>query len=138
MKKLTQKQLNFCRLYVELGNASEAYRQSYNTKAHYSVVNVIACNMLTREQISMKIEELRKEARERTMITVESLIVELEEARQAALGATNPQSGAAVAATMGKAKLCGLDKQIIEHIGDIPVGRVTVEVVSARPENNSN
>lgn len=86
----------------------------------------------------MKIEELRKEARERTMITVESLIVELEEARQAALGATNPQSGAAVAATMGKAKLCGLDKQIIEHIGDIPVGRVTVEVVSARPENNSN
>jgi len=138
MIKLTQKQENFCRLYVEIGNASEAYRQSYNTKANYATVNVDACNTLAKPNVSLRVEELRKEARERTMVTVESLITELEEARQAALGATNPQSGAAVAATMGKAKLCGLDKQIIEHIGDVPVGRVTVEVVSARPEDNGN
>jgi len=28
--KLTIKQEKFCNLYIELGNASEAYRQSYN------------------------------------------------------------------------------------------------------------
>jgi len=33
------------------------------------------------------------------------------------LTAETPQSSAAVAATMGKAKLTGLDKQIIEHSG---------------------
>ena len=30
MKKLTPKQEKFCQLYVELGNASDAYRQAYN------------------------------------------------------------------------------------------------------------
>ncbi|MNG18436.1 hypothetical protein D3C85_1129380 [compost metagenome] len=81
-------------------------------------------------------EELREELRERFMVTVESLIAELEEARQ--VGKENAAAGPMVAATMGKAKLCGLDKQIIEHRGDIPVGAVTIEVVSARPENNGN
>ena len=42
------------------------------------------------------------------------LILELEEARKAALKAETPQSSAAVAATMGKAKMLGFDKQIIE------------------------
>lgn len=76
--------------------------------------------------------------RERFMVTVESLLEELEEARTAALGAATPQCGPAVAATMGKAKLCGLDKQIIEHVGDVPVGAVTIEVVSARTENHGD
>lgn len=81
-------------------------------------------------------EELRKELRERFMVTVESLIAELEEARQ--VGKSTESAGPMVAATMGKAKLAGLDKQIIEHRGDVPVGAVTIEVVSARPENNGN
>ena len=50
-------------------------------------------------------------------LTIDDLVAELEEARTAALGAENPQSSAAVSATMGKAKLLGLvvDKQ--EHTG---------------------
>lgn len=51
------------------------------------------------------------------MVTVESLIEELEEARQ--VGKENASAGPMVAATMGKAKLAGLDKQIIEHRGNI-------------------
>ena len=51
----------------------------------------------------------------RHVMTVGDLLKELEEARQAALGAENPQSSAAVAATMGKAKILGLDKQIVEQ-----------------------
>ena len=45
---------------------------------------------------------------------MDSLVNELEEARIAALTAESPQSAAAVSATMGKAKLMGLDKQILD------------------------
>ena len=62
-------------------------------------------------------EELRKELRERFMVTVESLLEELEEARQ--VGFETKSAGPMVAATMGKAKLAGLDKQIIEHRGNV-------------------
>lgn len=51
------------------------------------------------------------------MVTVESLIAELEEARQ--VGKTTESAAPMVAATMGKAKLMGLDKQIIEHRGNV-------------------
>lgn len=54
---------------------------------------------------------------ERHEITVDTLLAELEEARQAALGAETPQTSAAVSATMGKAKLLGLDKKIVELTG---------------------
>lgn len=48
-------------------------------------------------------------------ITIDTLLTELEENRQAALTAETPQSSAATAATLGKAKLLGMDKDIIDH-----------------------
>lgn len=75
-------------------------------------------------QVIARIAELQNAAKERNMITVDSLLAELEENRQAALTAETPQSSAATAATMGKAKLLGLDKQIIEHTG--PGGSVLI------------
>ena len=54
---------------------------------------------------------------ERHEITVDTLLAELEEARKAALCAETPQTSAAVSATMGKAKLLGLDKKIVELTG---------------------
>ncbi|KAF0679407.1 hypothetical protein Y59_27690 [Enterobacter hormaechei] len=60
-------------------------------------------------------KELQGEIKQRHNVTVDSLLAELEEARQKALSAETPQSSAAVAATMGKAKLVGLDKQIVDH-----------------------
>ena len=54
---------------------------------------------------------------ERNNITVDTLLAELEANRLAALNAPTPQVSAAVAATMGKAKLLGLDKQVINHVG---------------------
>ena len=42
------------------------------------------------------------------------LLLELEEARQCALAAETPQTSAAIGATMGKAKLMGLGKQLID------------------------
>lgn len=112
---LTQKQENFCRLFVELGNQSEAYRQAYETKAGYEVVNVNACKLLKVDKVSLRVKELRESIAMEHKITVDSLLQELEEARTIALTCETPQSSAAVTATMGKAKLCGLDKQVIDH-----------------------
>ena len=52
----------------------------------------------------------------RNEITVDTLLDELEEARKAALDADTAQSSAAVSATMGKARLLGLDKKIVDHM----------------------
>ena len=114
------------------------YREIFGSSASGASLRKMASRVWSAPTMKEYAEEVRADVRERFMVTVESLIEELEEARQAALGAENPQCGAAVSATMGKAKLAGLDRQIIEHVGDIPVGSVTIEVVSARPENNGN
>lgn len=136
---LTPKQENFCLAYLETGNASEAYRRAYKADGMSpGAINVEACNMLDNPKISLRLSELREPVMQRHNVTVDSLIAELEEARQAALSAETVQSAAAVGATMGKAKLCGLDKQIVQHVGDVPVGSITIEVVSARPENNGD
>ena len=136
---LTPKQENFCLAYLETGNASEAYRRAYDAENMTpATVNKRASELLDNGDIAGRLEQLREPVMQRHNVTVDSLIAELEEARQAALSAETVQSAAAVGATMGKAKLCGLDKQIVQHVGDVPVGSITIEVVSTRPENNGD
>ena len=121
---LTLKQEAFCQAYVENGgNASDAYRTAYGAEKYkpeslWSKASV----MLATEKVRQRVDELKAAHRERHMITVDSLVAELEEARQAALNAETPQSSAAVSATMGKAKLAGLDKQVVEMTGAIQHG----------------
>lgn len=115
---LTIKQEAFCQAYIETGNASEAYRTAYAAdKMKPETVNRNAKSLLDNNKIATRVAELQGEIKQRHNVTVDSLIAELEEARQAALTAETPQSSAAVAATMGKAKLTGLDKQIVEIAG---------------------
>jgi phage terminase small subunit len=115
---LTIKQEKFCMVYIETGNASEAYRQSYNTSnmKPESITNK-AYELLKNGDITARLNELKGKHAKRHEITVDTLLAELEENRQAALGAETVQASAATAATMGKAKLLGLliDKQ--EHTG---------------------
>jgi hypothetical protein len=73
--------------------------------------------VLQKPQVQARIAELREAVMDRHQITVDTLLAELEEARTAALGAETPQTSAAVSATMGKAKLLGLDKKIVEITG---------------------
>jgi len=116
MGKLTLKQESFCLAYLETGNATAAYRATYNVGAMPPAsVNRKAFEVLENVKITARIAELRVPVMARHNVTVDSLMLELEEARQAALTADTPQSAAAVSATMGKAKLCGLDKQVIDH-----------------------
>ncbi|TCP95336.1 terminase small subunit [Cricetibacter osteomyelitidis] len=111
--ELTPKQDNFCLKYVETGNASEAYRQAYNAENMKSeTVNRKASELLENGKITARIDELQAEHRERHKLTVDDLLHELETARKQALELN--QCSVAVSATMGKAKLLGLDKQKVE------------------------
>ena len=106
---LTPKQEGFCRSYIETGNASEAYRRSYDAQGMKpESINRKAKELMDNVKIAARVAELQQSLVKRHEVTVDSLMLELEEARTAAMGATNPQSAAAVAATMGKAKLAGL------------------------------
>lgn len=111
---LTPKQENFCIVYLETGNASEAYRQSYNAEnMSQNALNREASVMLDNPKIAQRIEQLRAPIIKKAQLTVEDLLRELEEARQLAIQTEAPAP--AVSATMGKAKLLGLDKQVIDH-----------------------
>lgn len=103
----------FCQFYIETGNASEAYRRAFpdNTMKDNSL-HVEASRLLNSPMVSLRVSELRGEHKERHNMTVDDLIKELEEARQA--GLEFESASAMVAATMGKAKLLGLDKQLID------------------------
>lgn len=67
-----------------------------------------AAALARQEHISTRVAEITERGAIRAEITVASLLEELEQARAAALGAETPQSSAAVAASMSKAKLLGL------------------------------
>lgn len=123
MSKITPKQERFCQLYIELGNASEAYRQSYScSKMKAEAIHVNAAQLLENTKVALRIQELQAEHKQRHNIVVDDLLDELEEARQAALKAMpSPQCSAAVGATMGKAKLLGLDKLVVKLDGEMTI-----------------
>lgn len=139
MASLTLKQEAFCQAYIETGNASEAYRTAYAAdKMKPETINVKASELLANGKITVRVAELRGEIKDRHNVTVDSLIAELEEARQAALAAETPQSSAAVAATMGKAKLVGLDKVVVDNISSdnsMTPKPTTIRLVGVEPSN---
>jgi len=104
---LTIKQENFCQKYLETGSLSEAYRESYDTRGMKpESVNRKAKELADNGKITARIQELQAAHRIRHNITVASLIVELEQARQNAKASGN--SAAMVNATMMKARFAGL------------------------------
>ena len=118
----------FCQAFVETGNARKAYRAVYdNDDYHAAWVKAKKC--------AARIKELRELHAHNHGITVGHLLDELEEARAMALAAEDkPQTAAAVAATMGKAKLLGMDKQIMEHVGK-DGAPLSVDVHFVKPNN---
>lgn len=117
-EKLTPKQEAFCLAYVETGNASEAYRRAYSAGSMKpDVIAVKASELLKNGKVTVRVQELQGDIQKRHEITVDDLIAELEEARVAAFSAQTPQTSAAVAATMGKAKLLGYLKDKAELTG---------------------
>ncbi|MBD8556310.1 terminase [Rhizobium sp. CFBP 8762] len=90
--------------------AEKAYVESgYKANRHNAAA-------LAREQhISTRVQEFQMKAAEKAGVTLQSLTDELEEAR--AIAIAEKQSSAAVAATLGKAKLHGLLIDKKQHAG---------------------
>ena len=79
---LTVKMESFANEYITTGNASEAYRRSYNaTKMKPQSIHVNACKLLASTKIALRINELRSAIATKHGITVDSLIEELEDSR---------------------------------------------------------
>ncbi len=112
---LTTKQELFVSAYCANGfNATQAA-----IEAGYSPDSAreIGSENLTKPAVIDEIDRYKLSIARRHGITVSGLLKELEEARTIALACETPQTSAAVSATMSKAKLAGLDKQVIEHTG---------------------
>lgn len=124
--KLTPKQEKFAQLYVELGNASEAYRQSYdasNMKAE--TVTVKASQYLKRDNIRIRIDELRAEIAKRELWSKEDSIKILADIAKGNDPDARPTDK--VNAVKALNSMHGWDKQVIDHTSSdgtmSPVGR---------------
>ncbi len=106
---MTIKQELFAQAYIETGNASEAYKRAYNTQANANTVNRKASQLLKHPEVIKLLADLQAIHRQRHTITIDHILQELEQSRLLAL--ENIQCSAAISATMGKAKLLGLDKK---------------------------
>ena len=136
MAKLTLKQEAFCQAYIETGNASEAYRKAFDaSRMKPETVNRSAFDLLQNPKITARLEEIRAEHAKRHEITVDTLLDELEEARQLARDTINP--AAMVAATMGKSKITGFDKKVLQHQNPDGSAIVPVTRIEIVPGDNS-
>ena len=113
----------FCQVWLETGNKSEAYRKSHTNSLKWKdeTVHNKASALSKKGEVLARYEQLQQDALKGHDITIASLLVELEVARQSALAADTPQSSAAITATMSKAKLVGLDKYVVEVNSNVNV-----------------
>lgn len=76
--KLTIKQEKFCLAYIKTGNASEAYRQSYDCKkSKPETVTRKAKDLIDSGNVSARIKELRDNMAEKFMLKEASILKEL-------------------------------------------------------------
>lgn len=77
-QELTQKQELFCLAYIETGNASEAYRQAYNTaKMKPETINEAASRLIADRKVTTRIGELRQAVAVKVVATEARVIEEL-------------------------------------------------------------
>ncbi len=125
---LTPKQEKFCQKFIETGNASEAYRQSYDSKGMKAVtINREAKTLIDNPKVTTRLAELQARHQKRHEVTVDSITDELDESRK--LATVDRQHSAAINATLAKAKIHGLlsddpSRPIVAiafsiHVGDV-------------------
>ena len=128
--KLTAKQAAFVAEYlIDLNATQAAIRAGYSGKTAF----IIGFENLSKPNIAEAISEAQEHRAKRLLVTADSLVIELEEARANAIASN--QNSAAVAATMGKAKLLGIGVEKVELTGKDGGAiqtSVTVEFVSGK------
>ena len=71
---MTPKQDKFCREYMKTGNASEAYRNSYNaSKMKDATIWNKASDLLKKDEVRARVEELNKEIKDVAIAEVSDL-----------------------------------------------------------------
>jgi len=127
--KLTIKQEGFCKTYIETGNASEAYRINYNANnmKQESIV-VKASELMKNGKVAVRVSELQTIINQKFDVTLESLTREIEEDRQMARDLKQPN--AAISALNLKARIHGMDKQVVSNDPENPMPTlITVEII---------
>jgi hypothetical protein len=122
--RLNPRQEKFAREYVKTGNATKAYQKAgYRAKTKpapgntTSAATVNASNLLTNPNVKNAIVAHQLRTRTRHDYTVDTILGELDEARDAALPM---MPAAAVSATLGKARILGMivDRKEVGQPGD--------------------
>ena len=128
-KKLTPKQEGFCQDYITTSSQTRAYELNYNVKnMQKNSIHSKAHELMQNGDVTVRINDLQARVAKKFEVTVESLTKEFEEDRQLARDLDMP--AAAIAATNGKARIHGLDKQIMSNDPANPMPAIIkVEVV---------
>lgn len=98
--------------YVICGSSSEAYARTH-TGVSKSAAYAQGRKLITEPAIAARIREIRDSLIEENFVNARSLIGELEESRTMARELGNP--AAMTSATMGKAKILGLEQTRVDH-----------------------
>lgn len=126
---LTPKQEKFCLVYIETGNASEAYRQAYNTsRMKEETVWRSAKEMLDHPKVAARIQELRAPAIEKAQVTLEQHLNDLKRLRD--MAEADQKWQAAISAEVNRGKASGLytDKHEITGADSGPIQITVVPV----------
>ena len=112
---LTPKQEKFVMEYFTTGNASEAYRRSYDAKnMKIETIKRRAFELLCNGNITAFLDKLKEKALEKSQMTVLDIVEMLKEDRQFAYQCEQP--AAAISASLGIAKMFGFGTEKTENV----------------------
>jgi hypothetical protein len=125
---LTPAQEAFCLAVVETNNQAEAYRRAYPKSLKWKPESVFShsSRLMSNRKVSARVEELRAQVAKNALYTPERIIRELGETREMAI--RDGEYTAAVAASMGQAKILGYgnDKlQLVSNVSNVLVIHTT-------------
>ncbi|MBO5029820.1 MAG: terminase small subunit [Muribaculaceae bacterium] len=96
-RRLTEKQEKFCQYYIDTGNASEAYRMSYDTsKMQPATINRSAIELRDNPKIAARLDEIRAERAAASAVerkTVEKVLMDIITSSPNDLYTEDPKSG---------------------------------------------
>jgi phage terminase small subunit len=113
---LTPKQENFCLAYIETGNASEAYRRSYDASGMSDTsINRKAKELLDNGKIAARLAALRAPVVQKAQITLEKHLNDLKRLRD--MAEASEKYGPAIQAEIARGKASGLYVEKTELTG---------------------
>jgi|SRR5882672_1983284 len=120
----------FAREYIKRGEASDAYRRAGYRPATPGSLWTASSRLLRHDEVASRIAELRRQMTYKTKISLESLMSDLDADRELARRLDQP--GAAIQATVVKAKLAGLMVERKESGGPGDFASLSAEQIVAK------